>query len=230
MHRGNPEFRFKGPVECGVFWKADAKADLLHGKSLCNQILGFRQAALRNTSVKADAHFLVKKMSQRALTDMEMARCACDREFVTQIALNIFKNCLEKVALGADGHGVQLLAGSCDMYKQLGSIAAKTDLPTGSLCFCFFDTPDKIPLQIFPLCTGSSQQGSFPKIQDVRICVVQCFRKRCAEPENIALVRNFKMFGKEGAVNDTGRNNKDIPGLNRISADSKQVFQISLDT
>lgn len=39
--------------------KADAKADLLHGKSLCNQILGFRQAALRNTSVKADAYFLV---------------------------------------------------------------------------------------------------------------------------------------------------------------------------
>lgn len=115
--------------------KADAKADLLHGKSLCNQILGFRQAALRNTSVKADAYFLVKKMGQRALTDMEMACCACDREFVTQIALNIIKNCLEKVAFGADGHGVQLLAGSCDMHKQLGSIAAKTDLPTGSLCF-----------------------------------------------------------------------------------------------
>lgn len=71
--------------------KADAKADLLHGKSLCNQILGFRQAALRNTSVKADAYFPVKKMGQRALTDMEMACCACDREFVTQIALNIMK-------------------------------------------------------------------------------------------------------------------------------------------
>ncbi len=39
--------------------KADAKADLLHGKSLCNQILSFRQAALRNTSVKADAYFPV---------------------------------------------------------------------------------------------------------------------------------------------------------------------------